>query len=166
MHRKEGISLSSSIYLSWFLSLLSLLLYPWVYLCPFRMWQQSKPMCTSLCLCVCSSLIILMGMKDISIFCPTFPQVLCFRVGGRSWGPSRECPGPLPLVVLSHLFGGGPGLWYLEVCNSQVLCPWSGAVPGSYFGGKWITSPSQLVPLRKLVYLLLLLLLLLFEQLG
>ena len=76
------------------------------------------------------------GHKGYQYFCPTFPQVLCFRVGGRSWGPSRECPGPMPLVVLSHLFGGGPGLWYLEVCNSQVLCPWSGAVPGSYFGGK------------------------------
>ena len=46
------------------------------------------------------------GHEGYQYFCPTFPQVLCFRVGGRSWGPSRECPGPLPLVVLSHLFGG------------------------------------------------------------
>ena len=155
--RREPLFPLSSISL-WYLSHLSLLLCAWVYLCPFRMWQQSKPMYTSLCLCVYSSLIILMGMKDISIFAQLSP---------RSFASGLEAvPGGLPESAQVHCpwwswatcLGAGPGLWYLEVCNSQVLCPWSGAVPGSYFGGKWITSPSQLVPLRKLVYLLLLLL--------
>ena len=112
-------------------------------ICSSWMWQQ-KPMGTSFSLCVCSSLIILMGIRDISMFAhPTFPQVLCFRIGGRSWGPSRECPGPwCSWWSWATCLGVGPGLWYLEVCDSQVLCPWSGVVPGSYFGRKWTTSPS------------------------
>ena len=64
--------------------------------CPFRMWQQ-KPMCTSFSLCVYSSLVILMGIRDTSIFAQLSP---------RSFASGLEAvPGGLPE-------------------SAQVQCPW------------------------------------------